>query len=80
MADERPYQANAAASVRPPKAPAASAAKALPPLSEAEHTRIKMTIAFVKREIPELVPMVKDLHDAGLIDGWRAVTIPKATA
>ncbi|WP_025916151.1 hypothetical protein [Herminiimonas sp. CN] len=78
MSDERPYQTNATVSVRPkPVAPAAAASKPLPPLSEAEHARIKQTIAIVKEKCPELVPMIKELHALGMIDGWRSVTITK---
>ena len=77
MADERPYQANATVSVRPkPKVPA-FIPKSLPPLSEAEQARIKRTIVNVKARMPELVPVIKDLHALGMIDGWRSVTITK---
>ncbi|WP_025918269.1 hypothetical protein [Herminiimonas sp. CN] len=77
MADEHQYKANAAVSVRPKPAAPAAAPKPLPPLSEAEHARIKQTIATVKEEMPELLPMIKDLHALGMIDGWRSVTITK---
>jgi len=46
-------------------------------LTEAEHVRIKATIAIVKEKMPEILPMIKQLHALGLIDGWRAVTITK---
>ncbi|WP_062113090.1 hypothetical protein [Collimonas pratensis] len=77
MADERPYQANAAVSVRPKPAAPAPAQRQLPPLSEAEHARIKKTVAVVKAKAPELVAVIKDLHALGMIDGWRSVTITK---
>lgn len=77
MADERPYQENASVSIRPKSAAHDAPAKALPPLSEAQHARIKQTIATVKELMPEILPMIKDLHAMGMIDGWRSVTITK---
>lgn len=81
MADEHQYQRNAAVSVKPRAAATAPAAapKTLPPLSEAEHARIKQTIAIVKEKMPEIVPMIKELHALGMIDGWRSVTITKGS-
>lgn len=76
MADDRPYQATSAASVRPsgmapsPRAP-------LPPVSPAERARIQRTIATAKESCPELLDIVKSMYELGLIDGWRAVTITK---
>ncbi|AMP13668.1 hypothetical protein CPter291_1394 [Collimonas pratensis] len=46
-------------------------------MSEAEHARIKKTVAVVKAKAPELVAVIKDLHALGMIDGWRSVTITK---
>ena len=77
MADDRPYQGNSAASVRPRQAAPRAAPKVLPPLSEAEHARIKATIAIIKEKSPHLLALIKDLHAEGLIDGWRAVTLTK---
>jgi hypothetical protein len=84
MADERQYQLNTTLSVRPrPRHTAAPAApatpKVLPPLSEEEHERIKGTVAIIKERCPELHQMIKELHAAGMIDGWRSVTITKVT-
>ena len=45
--------------------------------SEAEHARIKATVAIVKERCPELLEMIKGLHALGMIDGWRSVTITK---
>lgn len=75
MADERPYQTNATVSVRPKVAVKVAPPKELPPLSEAEHARIKATIAIVKEKMPELLPMIKDLHAQGMLDGWRSVHV-----
>lgn len=36
--------------------------------------QVAATIAEVKRLMPELVPEIKALHAAGLIEGWRNVT------
>lgn len=77
MADDRPYQANATVSVRPKVEAKDAPPKVLPPLTEAQHARIKQTIAIVKQEMPEIVPMIKELHALGMIDGWRSVTIKK---
>jgi hypothetical protein len=84
MADERQYQLNTTLSVRPRHQPGAAPAtpavpKVLPPLSEAEHARIKATVAIVKERCPELLEMIKGLHALGMIDGWRSVTITKVT-
>lgn len=77
MADERPYQSNASVSIRPKAAAKDAAPKVLPPLTEAQHASIKATIAIVKEEMPEVVPMIKELHAMGMIDGWRSVTVKK---
>lgn len=77
MADERPYQASSTVSIRQKDVATDAPRKVLPPLTEAEHARIKETIAIVKEKLPELVPMIKELHALGMIDGWRSVTITK---
>ena len=43
------------------------------PLPEAERERISANVAAVKALMPGLVPEIKALHEAGLIDGWRSV-------
>jgi hypothetical protein len=35
--------------------------------------QVAHNVAEVRRLMPELVPEIKALHDAGLIDGWRDV-------
>lgn len=42
-------------------------------LNEVDRENIAATVAKVKHLMPELVPMIKELLDAGLIDGWRDV-------
>lgn len=77
MADERPYQPSSTPSTRAGTAVRPAAAKVLPPLTEAEHARIKSTIATIKEKAPELLPLIKGFHELGLIDGWRSVTLTK---
>lgn len=77
MADDRPYQANSTASVRPAAGAPAATRKVLPPVSVAERERIVQTIATIKEKSPELLALIKGLHEHGLIDGWRAVSITK---
>lgn len=43
------------------------------PLSEHERERVAQNYALVKTHLPEIVPFVKELHEAGLIDGLRAI-------
>lgn len=53
------------------------AVERLPPesLSEAERQRAAETAQQAKQLMPEIVPFVKELYEAGMIDGWRNVTI-----
>lgn len=50
---------------RPPR-PAA-------PIDEAEHARIAANVELHKQHLPEFAPFIKELHAAGLIDGWRSI-------
>ncbi len=43
------------------------------PLNEKERARVAANVAQVKALMPELVPEIKALHEAGLIEGWRNV-------
>lgn len=43
------------------------------PLSEAERAAVAHKASLVKALMPELVPVIKELHEAGLIEGWRDV-------
>lgn len=43
------------------------------PIDDAERARIANNIALVKSLMPEMVPFIKELHEVGLIDGWRNV-------
>ena len=42
-------------------------------LSDQEIERIAKNRDFIKKHMPELVEFIKELHAAGLIDGWRSV-------
>lgn len=56
-----------------PQAASTPSRRPAAPITEAESQRIRENIATVKAHLPEVVPLIKELHDAGLIDGWRAV-------
>lgn len=43
------------------------------PLSPEQRERVAANAAEVKRLMPEMVATIKALHEAGMIDGWRAV-------
>ena len=42
-------------------------------LNPAELAQVARNKASVYEHLPELLPFIKDLHDAGMIDGWRRV-------
>lgn len=46
-----------------------------PPLSDAEKAKAAETAGQAKALMPEIVPIVKELYELGMIDGWRDVTI-----
>lgn len=51
------------------------AAKAAPePLTAAEDNRIIQNRDFVQEHLRDIVPLFRNLHAEGLIDGWRAIT------
>lgn len=54
-------------------APAATRHKTTAVLSEAEKARIGDNKAFIVEHMPEMLPMIRELHAEGLIDGWRSV-------
>ena len=47
--------------------------KLLPTLSESEQAEVVKKREMVLTYLPEAVSFIKDLHEAGLIDGWRSV-------
>lgn len=42
-------------------------------LSEAEKEMIAVNRAAVYQHMPDMLPFFKELHDEGMIDGWRGV-------
>ncbi|OGT21498.1 MAG: hypothetical protein A2342_09495 [Gallionellales bacterium RIFOXYB12_FULL_54_9] len=42
-------------------------------LSAAEQAKVAENRAAVHEHLPEMLPFIKKLHEAGLIDGWRSV-------
>lgn len=42
-------------------------------LSAAEQAKVAENRAAVHKYMPEMLPFIKELHEAGLIDGWRSV-------
>lgn len=47
--------------------------RVLPPLTTAEQARIAGNRTLVREHMPELVDEIRELHELGLIDGWRNV-------
>lgn len=45
----------------------------LPPLSAAAQARVAENRALVHEHLPEALPFIKELHELGMISGWRAV-------
>lgn len=43
------------------------------PLSKAEQARVAEVRAQVHEHIPEALPFIKQLHEFGMIEGWRNV-------
>jgi len=42
-------------------------------LTAEERERVEANRAEVHRHLPELVPFVRELHQGGVVDGWRCV-------
>lgn len=58
-------------------------AASMKPLNENDQARVAALREQVLAEIPEAVPLLRALHQEGLIEGWRAVTYvgpPRAIA
>lgn len=43
------------------------------PLSAAAQARVAENRALVHEHLPEALPFIKELHELGMIDGWRDV-------
>lgn len=54
-----------------PKAP--ERPRAPKPLTAAEQDRAAEMAALHKQHLPEFNPMLKELHELGMIDGWRSI-------
>lgn len=55
-------------------APVRSTAPAAPrPISPAEAERIAANKDFILEHMPEMLPIIRELHAEGMIDGWRSV-------
>lgn len=64
------YAAQKGRSTQPAKAAPAPAAKPITPEQEAE---IEANKDFILEHMPEMLPIIRDLHAEGLISGWRNV-------
>lgn len=42
-------------------------------LTSAEQARAEEMAALHKQHLPEFNPMLKEMHELGLIDGWRSI-------
>ena len=47
--------------------------RALKTLTAQEEARAAEMAALHKQHLPEYVPMLKELHALGMIDGWRSI-------
>lgn len=65
---------SAALFVSPKSSPAQPQVYAPRKLSAAEEEKIACTKLRVELHMPELLPEIKALYAAGMIDGWRAVS------
>ena len=52
---------------------AAKECRPLRQLNQAEVAQVARNKAAVYEHLPEAVPFIKELHEAGMIDGWRGV-------
>lgn len=43
------------------------------PITTAEEERTAVNKQLILEHMPELLPMIRDLHAEGLIDGWRNI-------
>lgn len=44
----------------------------LKPLNEKDKARVAALATEVKEQVPEVIPFFKELHELGMVDGWRA--------
>lgn len=55
------------------KRPPPPVKKPLRQLNPEEQARVARNKASVCIHMPDMVPFIKELHEAGMIDGWRGV-------
>lgn len=48
-------------------------------LTTAEEERVAAANEFILEHIPDMLPMIRDLHAEGLIDGWRNIVTFRLT-
>lgn len=59
----------------PAPLPLAGEGRKLPALSAAAQARVHENRALVREHLPEALPFIKELHELGMIAGWRAVEV-----
>lgn len=59
----------------PSSQPPVNETRPLPPLSAAAQARVHENRALVREHLPEALPFIKELHELGMISGWRAVEV-----
>ena len=52
----------------------AAPAPAAEPITPQQEAVIEANKEFILEHMPEMLPIIRDLHAEGLIDGWRNVT------
>lgn len=53
--------------------PEAPARQPLPPLPAWKQEQVAANKALIEEHMPEMLPEIKALYEAGLIEGWRSV-------
>lgn len=53
---------------------ATPARAAVRPLSEAEQAQVAGRVALVKEHLPEVMPLIRELHELGLVEGLRCIS------
>ena len=72
MGDESKYQPGASRKHAP-----STASTPRPPLSARDMERAREVKSLVHQHMPEAIPMIRELANLGMIDGWRSVTFIK---
>ena len=72
MGDENLYVKGSAPGRNEPSAPIANQT-VIPELTPAEKDAVMETKAMVEQFAPEIIPFIRELHNEGMILGWRSV-------